>query len=410
MRLSEDQKWHAAWIIATLVSVVVGAIIGWKDLAMVPAFIMVGSATILSLLLVWFVEVHHHIAGKILFSAVLLVAAGLFSRWLYRYDRPVLNPEIGQITQLDHDRAGELVLGVEALVKNPGRQSGYSDSASLILRVDGSPTEGKQIYAQQLPSKVANEPELYSQEFPPGKPVRGWLFFSFPGMTQASIASHFACDSELLNSVSLRLVIRDSAYKREWIDDKRLKELGRPSCIEKVTPPPKPVPPPVARNPRPPSLQNQVATVPAAPPPPLQVSAPDGVAIGRDNYGNPTVNNYAPPDRHITASQRDAILAVFDSLPAGVYVQVYTANASEPSTFGQEISNLIPKSHAQDRIIDLEPSPKGLYLIVHDEKDDSAPYATRLASAMGGSGITVTGVLARPYMHPGVIRIFVCEQ
>ena len=51
------------------------------------------------------------------------------------------------------------------------------------------------------------------------------------------------------------------------------------------------------------------------------VSAPNGIAIGRDNYGNPVVNNYGPPPLALKWSQQE-VPSDKKELPFRVMVQI----------------------------------------------------------------------------------------
>lgn len=61
------------------------------------------------------------------------------------------------------------------------------------------------------------------------------------------------------------------------------------------------------------ALKNKPAPSPAA----VQ-NCPNGNCIGGDNYGNPTVNNYGPPSRHITDSDKTSLIDCLSKHPGSV--------------------------------------------------------------------------------------------
>lgn len=105
---------------------------------------------------------------------------------------------------------------VEAAIENQGTQTAYSDGWQLRLTLDGKTYIGQQFFSEQIPSGAAQEPYLANQEFPPGKSVRGWLFFAFADIPKKQVDPYFQCGSPLLQGVSMDLSVQDSKEKHEW--------------------------------------------------------------------------------------------------------------------------------------------------------------------------------------------------
>jgi hypothetical protein len=150
----------------------------------------------------------------------------------------------------------------------------------------------------------------------------------------------------------------------------------------------------------------------SAPVAPTQtITADHGIAIGGNaQVSSPTVNNFAPPDRHLNEQQKTAILSVIDTFPSGIKLQVYTSQASEPFAFGKEIAALAPKpDKGEDLIVVLEPLPKGTYILINNKDDPSFTYAKALGNALANHGIPVTSFEPHSYIGKGLIRLVISE-
>jgi hypothetical protein len=268
----------------------------------------------------------------------------------------------------------------------------------LQLLINGSNSDGHQLYGQVPSSIAANEPDLSTQDFPPKKPIRGWLFFDFSTVSHEYAESNFVCGSPALDKVTLRLTVWDSRYQHEWSDSKRLNELGKGSCVV-------PTPRAPASSPAPKSLTLKHTTplMRADVPPSKQQHCETGSLCNQDSQVNApqTINNLGPIDRHLTQDQIAAIGDVIRALPEGVRIQVYTAQTSEPYTFGKEISNLARQENKGEDLIEvLEPLPK----------DIDYASALQLANTMNMHGIPVKSFEGHDYIKSGVIRVVVGEQ
>ena len=148
-----DKKWHASWIIAALVGLAPTAIVAWTGLEMTPAIIMIVLGCILATALLWLMtSAKVHTAFKIGATGILFACTGFTLQWVYRFDRPIISPEIGGLFSQNYNGT-QFALDIETLIQNAGRQDGYAERWKLTLTIDGAEIEGKQIFGQPLPPK-----------------------------------------------------------------------------------------------------------------------------------------------------------------------------------------------------------------------------------------------------------------
>lgn len=164
--MSDNQKWHASWIIATLTPVGIVWLAGREGLDMLAMTTTISVAWLLAVALLWVMTPNRqHRAWKITASVALTGLATWAVWWTVKFDRPILSPEIeGLITQNYNGNA--LSIDLETLLKNTGRQSGYADSWQLDLLIDGTLIQGRELFGERLPEQAANEPPISDQEFP----------------------------------------------------------------------------------------------------------------------------------------------------------------------------------------------------------------------------------------------------
>jgi hypothetical protein len=209
---------------------------------------------------------------------------------------------------------------------------------------------------------------------------------------------------------SLRLTVNADGYGPETIQANIHRTGPEEIYMHRLPAPDKPVtiqprklanPPPVAKVEVPPP---QIAS--PAPPPPLTCYGSNCAGV---NNGTQIING--PVDRHLSPAQTDAISEAIDALPPGMKVQVYTVADSEASTFAGEINSIIlSKKKADDLIEDLEPAPKGVYLMIHSKDDSAFTYAQKLGNALQHNGIPVTSFEPHDYIRPGSIRLFISQH
>ena len=233
--MSEKQKWHATWIISTIVTIGATVIAVWKDLDMTPLIILVSITLALVVGLLWLTTPYKaHVGAKLVLSIAAVIAAGFVIYWAYKFDRPILQPEIQEAT-IQNQTDKPVALNLETLIENAGHQNGNVERWQLQLVLNGLSVDGRQLFGQPAPQQAVNEPDIASQDFPVNKPVRGWLFFSFPTISHDIAAADFTCGSPFLDKVQITLSVWDSKNKREWDQTKSLKDLGKDACIPMQT-------------------------------------------------------------------------------------------------------------------------------------------------------------------------------
>lgn len=159
----------------------------------------------------------------------------------------------------------------------------------------------------------------------------------------------------------------------------------------------------------------EVATIPRANKVTTQlpaVSAPYGIAIGGGTVTSPTVNNYGPVERHLTASQIQALSATAEVLPDSMseWLVIETTTDSNASIYAREILTIF-SAHRKvktflTRLIEPNPELKGIYVLIHSGEDDNFKAAQQIANAMQRSGMAVT-FQAADYLAPKQIKIVV---
>ena len=229
-RATDTRRWHSSWILTALIAVVVAAITAGTGLEMSALVVITALGWILAVALLWIATPSKtHRTGKALASGIMTVLLCVGIWWIVTYDRPRLELAIGGVVTQNF-QGDSLGIDLEVLARNVGRQSAYAQKWTLLLIVDGRPIEGRELYGQRLPQLAVNEPELFNQEFPPGKPVRGWLFFGFPELSHKQMEPYFLCKSPLMHRVRFRLSGWDSKNGREWTEARGLTDLANDAC------------------------------------------------------------------------------------------------------------------------------------------------------------------------------------
>jgi hypothetical protein len=361
---------------------------------MTPLIVIISTALILSVVLLWIATApSRHVTAKISLSAV-LVLAGVAIWWVYSYDRPILQPQIGGVVTQNFNGT-QFALDIEALVKNSGRQSGYADTWKLLLSIDGTEMQGKQLYGQPLPNNAVNEPELYNQEFPSGKPARGWLFFGFPAVSHDYAAPYFFCNSSLTEKVSLKLSVWDSKSKHEWSQVRSLKDLGKEACMPLA--PLQPVSS-VNPNPRPRRVAHEGQS--ESPAPTGKASEPQTPSlipqqqpciasncINGPNFGNPTVINPLPLERtwRLSISDCDVWVKKLDSLGTTKVSVGWFISDNDGARIGQIIIACFNRSTWRTTGAVLPVNPDGVLIGASSD----GPNLDVVAEGLGSFGLRV---------------------
>jgi len=95
---SDLRKWNASWIISALIAIVVSGIVAWAGLEMMPLTLIILCCWALANILLWILAPHQsHTLGKVVSTVLLTACASGAVSWVYRNDRPIIEPSIGGI-------------------------------------------------------------------------------------------------------------------------------------------------------------------------------------------------------------------------------------------------------------------------------------------------------------------------
>jgi hypothetical protein len=147
------------------------------------------------------------------------------------------------------------------------------------------------------------------------------------------------------------------------------------ACPEQKAPEAKPIPgaKPLKKSEH---VEANPATVPKVGTP--SQNCPNGICVGGENSGTATVNNYAPPARHLSPDQVAGLEEVAKNFPA--HVVVLAVPEHEPMDYAEEIRQTLlkfGKTEELNRGLSWAVIPKGL-LVAINPKDDSAADAANL--------------------------------
>jgi hypothetical protein len=151
--------------------------------------------------------------------------------WVRKYDRPMLTINIGGVITRDYtDHPNSSAIQVQLTIINTGRQSTYVNKWDSSLKITGKTIDTRQLFGQPLAPGSVNEPEISDLEFPPGKPVRGWLFFALPGTPHDELMKYFDCKGHSWSDISVTIFAWDSKTENQWEGTKPLADLYHELC------------------------------------------------------------------------------------------------------------------------------------------------------------------------------------
>jgi hypothetical protein len=227
---SDLRKWNASWIISALIAIVVAGIVAWTGLEMMPLILIILCCWGLATILLWILTPQQsHTLSKLVSTVFLTACATGAVYWVYRNDRPIIEPSIGGIVTQNY-RDKWLALDIEANIQNSGRQPSYAKSWDLDLDFKGQKFHGRQFFGEEPPTGTLKVAELRDQEFSVGKPVSGWLFFAFPDLAHVDFEPYSACGSHLANEVNIKLTVVDSKAGKEFSQTRNLGDLSKELC------------------------------------------------------------------------------------------------------------------------------------------------------------------------------------
>ena len=158
------------------------------------------------------------------------------------------------------------------------------------------------------------------------------------------------------------------------------------------------------------------STNPPAPIAPNQtINAQNGIAIGGGTVTNPTVNNYVPPNRHLTGNQVTTLNQLAEKLPEDFSdrskdrLVIVLVNESEPIKYATEIQQIF-EAHGKTRGLARGISwagtvPEGIQVLIHSTDDVTYPTAQVIVATLNASGIPVSAFAYVDFVKVGQVQI-----
>jgi hypothetical protein len=156
------------------------------------------------------------------------------------------------------------------------------------------------------------------------------------------------------------------------------------------------------------------ATEKYAVPVPTTQSCPGGICAGGDINGSPTVNNFAPPDWHLTSEQIDGLKNIANNLPNAVHIEMQLDSNPNSRTYGIEVHNVFKSINPQtsDPAIVFAwsgngESPEGILVFVRAYQDVAAKTGRDIQNALMGSSVPPIRFGIKPWLKDGEVEIVV---
>jgi hypothetical protein len=142
------------------------------------------------------------------------------------------------------------------------------------------------------------------------------------------------------------------------------------------------------------------------------VNAPNGIGAIGSTLVNPTVNNFAPPSRTLTADQKSRLAAAAEEIPKSIMVVIGSADDGESQSYAEEIRQVFLQhgtTRARGTLFGWHPT--GVFIQVHSADDAVMLVAQKLGSEMNQMGFSIEHVeIAPDYVHQGEIHVLVGDQ
>jgi hypothetical protein len=124
-----------------------------------------------------------------------------------------------------------------------------------------------------------------------------------------------------------------------------------------------------------------------------------------------TVNNYAPPERHLTPAQKSGIAQLVADNPLECRFDFEYVDNGETQAYAREIHDaFVSTPPGKDFIIPLGVHRKGVYVQVASREDICAPSVLKVANALQDLGIPILGAELGQDVPIKTVRIFIGEQ
>jgi hypothetical protein len=191
-------------------------------------------------------------------------------------------------------------------------------------------------------------------------------------------------------------------------------------CPEQKEPAATPIPGAKPSKPRGPIVTNPITPPKASDSsqtPQTVINAQNGIGISGGEVTNPTVNNYAPPDRHLNQTAIDALSAIAESLPNKEKYPVgfVTVQGGEAETFADELAMVFYKKG-----VGAGSAPAGQYwnpktpqgIIVCAKAKDAPSFrvAEQIANALTSNGVPAVGIMLNDKMDPDRVLVVIGEK
>ncbi len=289
MALSDNQRWNlSAWVFPSIIPLVLAWITIGLEVPMTALMLTIGAVWIFLCGLVWLLTPPAtHRFGKIAVTALLTTVAACSLCWVWKYDRPILTSQIGEVVA--NVGPNDSLIYVEALVKNTGHQNSYIENWNFEIATDSLMLSGVEKFSQKRPDGTVDEPQLFDQEFPVGKPVRGWLYFIVHDVSSAQMHKLFKCSAPPSHAKAI-LSFTDNKERHLWTQTRNLSDLIHAGCgpLSTMTATPQSIPAVSTYKPRKPVLPPTTpATIINAPRGVVSTGQQGGVTAG-------TINIYPP--------------------------------------------------------------------------------------------------------------------
>lgn len=143
------------------------------------------------------------------------------------------------------------------------------------------------------------------------------------------------------------------------------------------------------------------------------INAPNGFGITGGNVTNPTVNNFAPPERHLDTQQVVQLTAFAATLPdTSSYLVFEDVTDKEAQQYAYQIWKIFDSQGKAARLGEGlswggQPMPEGIYVLIHDQADGRYPIAQKIVDNLKRSGVSIKEFSEANYVPSGQIRIVI---
>ena len=148
------------------------------------------------------------------------------------------------------------------------------------------------------------------------------------------------------------------------------------------------------------------------------VSAPNGIAIGGNNLGNPTVNNFGPPTRTLDDGQITDLANIASRIPDSQTVDILTANTKESDDYGTAIQQALGKNATTPQLKSgpvtalapfSKPAPTGTVICVQNFDSPTMPLAKEIGNVLLRNAVVRVMISPCSGVQNNEVRIIIAE-